>query len=58
MIVQNLDGSLILRLKGIDYRCCVVNMSKKDANSLLNNSLLDNKGVLLWILVQIKHLLK
>ena len=47
MIVQNLDGFVILRLKGVDYRCCVVNMSKKDDISLLNNSLLDNKGVLL-----------
>ena len=31
MIVQNLDDFLILRVKGIDYRCCVFNMSKKDA---------------------------
>ena len=47
MIVQNLDNFLILRVKSVDYRCCVVNMSKNDAISLLNNSLLDNKGVLL-----------
>ena len=46
MIVQNLDDFLILRLKSVDYRCCVFNMSKKDAISLLNNSVLDNKGVL------------
>ena len=46
MIVQNLDDFLILKVKGVDYRCCVVNMSKKDAISLLNNSLLDNKAVL------------
>ena len=44
MIVQNLDDFLILNIKGVDYRCCVVNMSKKDAISLLNNSVLDNKG--------------
>ena len=48
MIVQNLDDFVILRVKGVDYRCCIVNMSKKDAVSLLNNSVLDNKGV--WIL--------
>ena len=43
MIAQNLDYFVILRVKGVDYRCCVVNMSKKDAVSLLNNSVLDNK---------------
>ena len=46
MIVQNLDDFLILRVKSVDYRRCVVNMSKKDAIRLLNNSELDNKGVL------------
>ena len=30
MIVQKLDDFVILRVKGVDYRCCVVNMSKKD----------------------------
>ena len=44
MIVQNLDDFVILRVKGVDYRC-VVNLSKKDAISLLNNSVLDNEGV-------------
>ena len=57
MVVQNLDDFVILKIKGVDYRCCVVNMSRKDAISLLN-SVLDNKGVLQLILVQIKHLLK
>ena len=46
MIVQKLDDFGILRVKCVDYRCCVVNMSKKDAISSLNNSVLDNKGVL------------
>ena len=46
LIVQNLDDFLILKIKKVGYRCCVVNMSKKDAISLLNNSALDNKGVL------------
>ena len=46
MIVQKLDDFVISRVKGVDYRCCVVNMDKKDAVSLLNNSVLDNGGVL------------
>ena len=32
--------------KGVDNRCLLFNMSKSDAIKLLNNSLLDNKGVL------------
>ena len=46
MIVQNLSDFLILRIKNVDYRCCVVGMNKKDAINLLNNSVPDNKGVL------------
>ena len=58
MVVQNLDDFVLIKIKKVDYRCCVVNVSKKDATSLLNNSVLDNKGVLRWILTRIKHLLK
>ena len=46
IIVQKLDDFVILKVKSVDYRCCVVGISKKDAISLLNNSVLDNKGVL------------
>ena len=46
IIVQKLDDFVILRVKGVGYRSCVVNISKKDAVSLLNNSVLDNKGIL------------
>ena len=46
MIVQNLDDFVILKVKGVDYRCCVIDMSKKDTTSLLNNSVLDNKEAL------------
>ena len=46
MIVQKLDDFVILRVKVVDYRRSVVNMSKKDDISLLSNSVLDNKGVL------------
>ena len=45
MIVQKLDNFVILRVKGANYRCFVVNMSKKDTISLLKNYVLDNKGV-------------
>ena len=37
---------MILNIKGVDYRCFVFDMSKNDAIKLLNNSALDNKGVL------------
>ena len=46
MIVPNMDDLVILRIKKVDYRCYIVNMNKKNAISLLNNSALDNKGVL------------
>ena len=46
VIVQSLDDFLILKVKGVDYRCYAVGINKKDAISLLNNSVLDNKGVL------------
>ena len=46
MIVQNLDDFVILRIKKVDYRCYIVGMDKKDTISLLNNSVLGNKGVL------------
>ena len=55
MVVQDLKDFTILKIKGVDYRCYLFNMSKKEAIQLLK---LDNKGVLQWILVQIKHLLK
>ena len=35
IIVQNLDDFVILRIKSVGYRRCVVNRSKKDAASLL-----------------------
>ena len=46
MIVQKLDDFIILRVKGVNYKYYMVNMCKKDAITLLNNSVLDNKGVL------------
>ena len=46
MVVQDLQDLTILKIKNIDYRCYVFNMSKQEAIKLLNNSKLDNKGVL------------
>ena len=46
MVVYNLKNFMILNIKGVDYRCYVFNMSKNDAITLLNNSALDNEGVL------------
>ena len=46
MIVQSLDDFAILKNKNVDYRCYVVGMNKKDAISLLKNSVLDNNRVL------------
>ena len=42
----NLGNFMILNIKDVDYRCFMFNMSKDDAIKLVNNSVLDNKGVL------------
>ena len=52
IVVYDLNDFMILSIKGVDYRCYVFNMSKNDAIKLLNNSVLDDKGVLQWILDQ------
>ena len=44
--VYDLKNLMILNIKCVDYRCYVFNMSRSDAINLLNNSWLDNKGVL------------
>ena len=46
MVVYDLNDLMILNIKGNDYRCYVFNMSKNDGITVLNNSVLDNKGVL------------
>ena len=45
-MVYDLNDFMILNIKGVDYRCFVPNMSNNDAVKLLNNSVLDNKGIL------------
>ena len=46
MIVQSLIDFVILKIEKLDYRCYIVGINKKDPISLLNNFVLDNKGVL------------
>ena len=46
MVVYDLKDFMVLNIKGVDYRCYIFNMNKNDAINLLNNSLLDNKGVI------------
>ena len=46
MVVYDLKNFMNLNIKGVDYRCYIFNMSKNDAITLLNNSVLDNKGAL------------
>ena len=47
----------ILNVKGVDCRCILFGISRNKAISIINNSVLEDKGVL-WILAQIKRLLK
>ena len=46
MVVYDLKNFMILNIKDVDYRYHVFNMSKTDVITLLNNYVLDNKGVL------------
>ena len=46
MVVYHLNYFMILNIKGVDCRCYLFNMSKSAATTLLNNSVLDKKGVL------------
>ena len=44
--VCNKCHDLSMAVYDLNYRCYVLHMSKNDAIKLLNNSVLDNKGVL------------
>ena len=46
MVVYDLKDFTVLNIKCVDYRCSVFDMSRSDAITLINNSELDNKGVL------------
>ena len=45
-VCHDFSDVLILRIKNVDYRCYLVSIDKTYAISLLNNSALNNKGVL------------
>ena len=46
MTAQNLSNFFIVTVKNVDYRCYIVAINKIDVVNLLNNSVLNNKGVL------------
>ena len=46
MVLQNLNDFFILIIKSIDYRVYIAGVVKKAALYFLNNSALDDKGVL------------
>ena len=58
MTAYELKNIPIFNVKGVDYRCILLGISKDEAVNILNNSVLDNKDVDQWILVQIRCLLK
>ena len=55
---MNFNDFAIVSIKGSDYRIHFSYMTKNDAVNLLIDYVLGNKGVLLWIFVQIKDILK
>ena len=46
MMVYKLKNIAILNAKGVDYGCILWGISKTDAVDMLNNSVLEDKGVL------------
>ena len=46
MIAYELKNIAILNEKGVDYRCILWGISKNDAINRLNNSVLEDKGIL------------
>ena len=50
--VQNLSDFFIVSVKNVDYRCYIVGIYEKNAISLLNKPVLNNRGVLEWTLAQ------
>ena len=59
MLAYKLENIAILNIKGIDYRCFIWNMTKKDAINRLSNSKLDGKSSLwMWTLMEIRLLSK
>ena len=46
MTAFELKNIAILNVKGIDYRCILLGISKNEAVNILNNFVLEDKGVL------------
>ena len=46
MMANELKNIVILNAKGVNYKCILWNISKNDAVDKLNNSVLQDKGVL------------
>ena len=46
MTAYELKNIAILNVKGVDFRCILWGISRDEALNRLNNSVLDNKGVL------------
>ena len=46
MMTYELKNIAILNAKGVDYSCILWSISKNDAVDRLNNSVLEDKGVL------------
>ena len=45
-MAYKLKNTAILNAKDVDYRCVLLGISKNDAVDMLNNSMLEDKGVL------------
>ena len=46
MAAHELENMVILNVKGVDFRCILWSISRDEAVKRLNNSALDDKGVL------------
>ena len=46
MMAYELKNIAILNMKGVDYRCILWGISKNDVVDRLNNSVLEDKGIL------------
>ena len=46
MTAYELKNIVILNVKGVDYRCILWSISKNKAVNILNNSALQDKGIL------------
>ena len=59
LMAYELKDIAIIHVKGVDYRCVLWKKTRNGAINRLNNSKVDDEGTLyIWILVQIRHLLR